>query len=689
MNDNSRHLTLQLPLKRTLLCLMLVSASNAGFSEDEPAGKPMAVETIVVTGTKRPQKLGRVDSAISVQTGEYLNASGITAVNQLESVFPGLVIDMRGNRNYTNYTLRGLTSGDFYNPSVQVYVDGIPQDPAFMTQELVGLGQVELLRGPQGTLYGRNAQGGIINIISEAPGDTFSGTIDGLYSEYNRHAGLSISGPLPDQGLGASLNIRRHDVTGQIDDIATGKDNVDNSENLLARGILVFAPQDGPLDLTLTFQHADIDSNEELYLADDNLESLTYNSALQGGINEFQREVNSYSFSADYDFGAAVLSSVTSWSDLDISRRVIQGFDTPESQETLTQELKMVIDGQGPISAVAGAFYQTADFQRNTPGFTGRFGAAENKISRDTIAIFGEATYALSEVLDLTAGARWSREEAEIDYLSEAPSALAIQDYESFNDVSPKIALGWQITKGQRLYALASRGFKAGGFNNTIALGEFDPTRDIRYDSEANTNVELGWRGQLLNGRIDSRIALYRIGTKDKQAFVGPIGLQYLRNIGDAESMGIEFESRIIAGDNALIDLGAAIGCSEYKSSIDPLTGADYSDNNVPHAPDTTARLTIDQRFPGVDLPGDLHLRVGIQHVSKTFFDDANTLAQSSYNLVDASIRLEMDNLVLRLFGNNLTDETYRTYSYSQPPLGNFSSVGVGRNIGLQATVTF
>ena len=291
--------------------------------------------------------------------------------------------------------------------------------------------------------------------------------------------------------------------------------------------------------------------------------------------------------------------------------------------------------------------------------------------------------------MDLTTGVRWSREETEIDYLSEAPSALAIQDSESFNDVSPKIALGWQITKEQRLYALASRGFKAGGFNNTIALGEFDPTRDTRYDSETNTNVELGWRGQLLNGRIDSRIALYHIDTKDKQTFVGPIGLQYLRNIGDAESMGIEFESRIIAGDNTLIDLGAAIGRSGYKSAIDPLTGADYSDNHVPHAPDTTARLTIDQRFPGVDLPGDLHLRIGIRHVSETFFDDANTLAQSSYNLVEASIRLEMDNLVLRLFGNNLSNEIYRTYSYSQPPLGNFSSVGVGRNIGLQATVTF
>lgn len=694
MNRSSKHLT----LKHSLLNVMLVSASHTCLALDKPsdnadsginASENSVIENIIVIGTKRPQHLGRIDSAISVQTNKTLAAAGIGSVDQLENVFPGLVIDMRGNRNYTNYTLRGLSSGDFYNPPVQVYLDGAPQDPAFLSQELIDVAQIELLRGPQGTLYGRNAQGGIINIISDRPDNEFRGEVDTLYAEYNRHLGLSLSGPLSDNGLGASLNIRRHDTTGQINDVATGNDDIDKSENVLARARLVFAPQDGPLNLALTLQHADIDSHEEIYLADRNVESLTYNSSLQGKINEFKREVDSYSLAADYEFGQTVLSSVTTYQDRDISRRLIQGFDTPESQQTLTQEFRFVFDNQNSMSAVAGVFYQTAGFQRNTPGFPGFFTAAENNIDRETVAVFGEATFALNDTVDLTAGLRWSNEDAEIDYQSDAPSAISIRDSESFSDISPKIALGWQISAQQRLYALASRGFKAGGFNHTIALGEFDPNRDIRYNSETNTNIELGWRSEFMQGRIENRIAIYHIDTKDKQTFIGPVGLQYLRNIGDAESTGIEMESRIMAGANTRIDLTAAFGRSEYSSAVDPLTGVSYDGNRLPHAPDITAALAVDQRITGIGLPGEFFLRVGLQHIHETFFDDANTLSQSSYNLIDASVRFELDNLTVRLFGNNLTDNICRTYSYSQPPLGNFSSVGVGRNIGVQLTAAF
>lgn len=611
-------------------------------------------------------------------------------VDKLESVFPNLVIDMRGNRNYTNYTLRGISSGDYYNPSVQVYVDGVPQDTAFFSQQLVNVKQVEVLSGPQGTLYGRNAQGGIINIVTDLPSEEFSGQVSGLYSGYEWHTGMRVAGALSDNGLTASLDLKRRETTGQIDDADTGDKNIDDGTNWFGRLQMVYAAKNSPLDLAFTYQRSDVESHEELYLADANLQSLTFNSLSQGGVNEFDRVIDSYSLNAGYDFELGTLNSVTAYQDRDISLRLIQGFNTPEAQKTFTQEVNFAFDSSDTWSAIVGALYQKTDFQRITPGFPGYFGAAINKLKQQTFALFGEATYALSDTVDITAGLRWSQEDADIDYQSEAPSSITIKDDTSSSDISPKIALGWQISENQRFYAAMTTASKAEGFNHAIALGEFDPTRDILYGEEKSVNGEAGWRGTLLNDMLQARVAIYQINTKDKQAFTGPVGQQYLRNIGDAKSRGIEFESRFFVSKNTTIDFGGTLGRSTYKNAIDPLTGVDYSGNRLTHAPDSSVQLSVEQHLILDVLPDETYLKVAMRHVSETFFDDANSLSQSSYNLVDASMRTTFNNdLNIRLFVNNLSDEIYRTYSYSQGPAGNFSSVSVGRNIGVQVTAQF
>lgn len=125
-----------------------------------------AEDKMVISASKRDQLLNQIDAAVSIKTGEELERAGVRQVADLEKVFPGLIIRTRGNRAYANISMRGVTSPDFYNPAVQIYIDGVPQDVAVMTQQLQNIQHVELLRGPQGTLYGRNAHGGVINIIT-------------------------------------------------------------------------------------------------------------------------------------------------------------------------------------------------------------------------------------------------------------------------------------------------------------------------------------------------------------------------------------------------------------------------------------------------------------------------------------------------------------------------------------------
>lgn len=676
----------------TALSIVGLTVGLASPSTAQEQAEPSLIlytDTITVTTNKRPQALADVDGSISVRTGDDLDSAGVTTAEALDQVVPGLVIGRRGNRAYTNFSLRGLSSGDFYNPTLQLYVDGVPQDPAFFAQELVEVDRVEILRGPQGTLYGRNAQGGVINILTRPPGDALRAHADIRYSTFDWSIGAGLAGPLVGDWLSGSLDIGRTDVSGQIDDIATGAEDIDDSRNWFGRARVVARPESVPLTLSFSYLRDDLDSHEELYIADSNLDALEFDGVAQAGVNEIERVVDSYALTATYDFEQATLTSVSAYQDRDIGRRLIFGFDTPESQQTFSQELRLDFQARDRWSGVFGAAYQDVDFERQTPAVATLIGESENQVRTDSYAVFGELTYAMTETIDVTAGLRWSIEEAEIDYRRTQPAALSVRDTETFRDTSPKLAIGWTFAPDQRAYALVSRGFRAGGFNHTIAVTEFDPTRDVRYDSETSTNFEVGWRGVLAGGAVEAGLSGYWILTEDKQTFLGPIGLQYLRNVGDSQSYGLELESRAFVGNNLLLEFGGTVGRSEFTDAADPETGAEFSDNRLPYAPDVTLRAAAEYVVPQTVLPGDLRFRISGRYIGETFFDDANTLSQPDHVLVDGSVDLALDNGVsFRAFVNNATDEIYRTYSFEQAG-GVFSSVGQERTIGVALRVQF
>ena len=430
-----------------LLLATVASAQEQGTDGTEGNG-PLYLDRVTVSANKRPEPLKDVSGSISVRSGEDLRDAGVTKVQDLEKVIPGLVIRMRGNRAYTSFSMRGVTSSDFYNPAVQLYVDGVPQDPSYFTQELVNVDRVEVLRGPQGTLYGRNAQGGIINIITKQPGNETRGHISGVYGNRVWGFDAGVSGALVPDKLYGSIDIRRDDYTGQIDDIATGEKNVDKSRTWLGGAKLRYAPKEIPLDVTLSMRHDELKSNEELYLEEGNVDDLKFDSATQGGINELRRLVDTYSLAASYDFGAFQLSSVTAYQYRDIEERLIQGFDTPESQKSFTEELRLNFTAGDRWKGVAGFYFEDTQFQRDTPAISGFVGSSTNDVDTDSYAVFGEATYAVTDTIDVTAGLRWSRQNASVKYRRADPLSLAIDEEDSFQELSPKISVGWQMSGG-------------------------------------------------------------------------------------------------------------------------------------------------------------------------------------------------------------------------------------------------
>lgn len=641
-------------------------------------------DKIIVTASKRDQALSQIDAAISVKTGEDLSKAGVNKVADLEKVFPGLIIRTRGNRAYANISMRGVTSPDYYNPAVQIYIDGVPQDVAAMTQQLQNIERVELLRGPQGTLYGRNAHGGVINIVTRRAVDAPQGKLATTLANALTQTELSLATPVGDSGFAVDLNLLANREDGDISNIATNASDIDESETTRGQFRLHYQGE-GRLSGTLDISREELNSHEEIYLRESAFEQRQYDSATQGPKSLLDREVDSYSLNLSYQLDNATLSSTTSWQDRYMDRHLM-GNNYPEQQDTLAQELRLAFAPHGRWNGIIGLFYQQADFQRDDPGFPGFFGPSINQVDKTSHALFGEATYQLSNDWDLTFGARWSREEAEINFNRSGSGSFAFQAADSFSDISPKVALGWQAAENHRYYASVSRGFKPGGFNHAVT----SPADATAFDSETSTNLELGWRADWVDLGLTLSSAVYFIDASDKQIYVGPLGAQVISNLGDAQSYGMEADLQWQLSPQTDLGFGFNWGRSTFENTVDSSSSQDYSGNRLPYAPDFDLNLRLQHQVQQQILPGQLDLSVTARYVDDLYFNEANTLKQDGYGLIDLAADLTTtQGINLRLFVDNLTDKRFRTSSFMFGANDVRSTISDGRVIGLTAAFEF
>ncbi|HZO45248.1 MAG TPA: TonB-dependent receptor [Xanthobacteraceae bacterium] len=663
--------------------LTVLNCSQVLAQSGNSAGGGTVLSEITVSANKRDQTLDRIDGAVSVRTGDELAAAGVTSVADLEKVFPSLVIRTRGNRAYANFTVRGMSSPDYYNPSVQIYVDGVPQDSAYFTQELVDVERVEFLRGPQGTLYGRNAFGGVINIISRKAREA---RVAGTGTVTNRTVGGEIAAtvvPVPDT-LFVDIAARALHNRGQITDITTGQEGIDRSDVAHGRIALRYAPAGGPFDAAASFSQENLRTREEIYLLEPLLKQRQYVSALQGPYPLLDRKASTGALSWNYRVGEYTLTGITGFQSIDMQRD-ISGQSFPETKQNVTQELRLAFGGSGPLSGVVGAYFEDVRFTRDTQGFPGFTGPSHNLVTGRGAAVFGEATYRLTERLAVTGGARFSYDEAAIDFAQAAGPfvpAFGFTNTAHFNGVQPKVSLGYQLTDELRVYGLVSQGYKPGGFNHTVtSILDMDP-----YKPETALNIEVGSKASLFAGRLDVSSAVYRIKAKDKQIYVGMVPFQVIRNVGEATSAGVEMEARLKATDRLTISGTANVGRSVFDTYVDPVTSARYDGNRLPYAPDVTASLSARYVIEQTFVPGEVAIAARANGFSRMYFNEANTLSQPAYVTFDAALEIGLTNAVLlKVFAENITDEVYRTSSFLFGQLGPNdvrSTIGQGRLVG-------
>ncbi|NIF29085.1 TonB-dependent receptor [Pantoea sp. Tr-811] len=661
-----------LPYPLSLLTLALAAPVHADTTTNS-----VELPAVTVKATKRDQPLQDIAGAADVATADEILPRGLHRVDQLDRVFTDVNIRQRSSRAFDNFTIRGQSSPDFYNPAAQLLIDGLPQDQALLSQLLPqGLEQVEILYGPQGTLYGRGAVGGVVNVVTRKPDD--QARLDATVDANKRGQGVQLmaSGPLVPGALFGDIAVGTRDDRGELKDMYTGSRLGDNDDSN-GRVRLRYAPDGSPLDVMVTAARDVTHSDEEYFIVNGNKDARR----VLPMASHYRLATNSYGLHVDYDLGPMVLSALTGYQTRD-NERTVFGSYTPEQQRTISQELRLA-SRQAPgntFDFVTGLYAEDLDFKRQIPLY-----ALDSHQDIRSYAAYGELTWHATDRLDITPGIRFEQQRTDVDTRF---AALSMDNDKRDNATSPKLGINYKLTDDVSVYALFSTGFKAGGFTRAVTPQNID----FSYSPQKARNYEVGFKANLFDNSLELAGAAYLMKIKDYQLSVGPVEGQYLQNVGDARTRGASLTAKWQATEALRVKAGVAVNKSEFRHYQDP-TGAssnDLSGNILPYAPRSTANLAAEYAF---ELGNGMALipHVGVSYIGKTYFDEANTMVQGGYSLLDAGVSWQVNrNLSADFYVDNLADKTYAVYAFDAgAPIGTAYQVGEGRLAGVRLNLSF
>jgi iron complex outermembrane recepter protein len=687
-------------------------------------------DVIIVTAQKRAERVQDVPISISVVGGEQMQQSGGSQLLDYAAYVPGLQVDNGGSPGRSTLSLRGVAP---IGPSatVGVYLDDAPigssgiynRGQSFSLDLLpYDVERLEVLRGPQGTLYGASSIGGLLKYVTVQP-DLQKLSLRGgaeLFdvahaSDLGWAAGAMASVPIITDQLAISGSYSRRETPGYIDNILTGKTDVNKAVQEGGRVALLWKP-DPVLTIKLSglWQSVDSDNFGIVYEGMNNstlapgAKFLSTNSQLD---EPFNSNFQYYSGSIAYDFGFAELSSTTSYSELkiletsDASRiyGVLWGgyaiYPARLHQKKWTEELRLTSASSDRLEWMLGFFYTDEDNSHdqlvNALDLNGSpiagidpFAVVALPNTYKEYAFFGNATWKISDLFHLTGGLRWARNDQTFTQLTQIPLAGLDSggDGKSHEEIlTYSISPQLNLSRDTMLYVRVASGYRPGGPN--IALPGFPST----VDSETVTSYEAGIKARFLDGAVTFDAAAFLLDWKDLQisaAFAA--GINGLVNAGKARSKGVE--ASLLFEPVRGLNVGANFAYTDARctQTTDNCTDGDQ----LPNVPKLSAAMTADYRFP---VGGTAEARIG---GALRIVGDRVSAVESSplsvpvdgYATLDLNAGITFDRKwTLRAYVRNLGDEEGRiTTSVATTNPGYLSTVPLQpRTLGMAIDVAF
>lgn len=697
------------------------------------------LEEVIVTAQKREENMQTVAVAVSAFSADTLRNTGMLNVEDLTRLTPGFTLT-----SYNPVTPQPYIRGIGSNPSdagsdssVGVFIDEVYAGRAGgYSADMLDIERVEVLRGPQGTLYGRNVPGGAINIISKRPTEELEGFVELTGGEYDLWgAKAAISGPLSDNVLGRlAISTRQRD--GHTENIITGNDLRDVDNNSF-RGRLDYLPSD-TLSLQLIAEYSEDDllgpgarnhegQDANLFLISQGLgfatplDPATSSDPYKVELVEdgfAKREMSGFSAKVDWDLESFTVTSVTGYreNDYEFSDDIL-GISFPllinsaeESSEQFSQEIRLS-GTTDKLQWTTGLYYLQEDVERlefsdlsvldpifglDLAGLTAAVGY-DQKNETVSYAAFAQVTYMLTDALNITLGGRLSRDEKDFsltttgteigfgaltpDPETGVPSTFSASDDESWSDFTPKVSFEYTSSDALFLYASYAKGFKSGGYNG---LASNSALATAPFDQEETDSYEVGMKADFFENLMRLNAAVYYVDYVDLQVFLpGPGGIGFvIENAGEATIQGLEVEFFYSPLDG--LDFSATY--SYIDSEIDEFEGRpDIVGNNLARTPENAASLSAQYIAPLGDQLS-LLMRVDYSYQDEIFLDIDNSSisAADSHELVNVRLALQSEGVwELALWGRNITDEDYRVHALDSTFGANLSAATIVGDPGM------
>ena len=746
----SRNCNISILFTVFIILVGIFPALDANAQASEPDGvMHSSLEKIVVTARKREESVFDAPLSVSALEAGEVEARKLRGLTDLTVSLPNVALDEVGTfRGTANFSMRGLginSSIPSIDPTVGIFVDGVYLGSA--NSDFLDIESIEVLRGPQGILFGRNVTGGAVLINTRKPGDEFEARLraavdGGGDGGLNKYLTGSIGGPVSDT-VSAGIAAYYNDDDGWFENKFSG-DDFGAFEQVRIRPVVVWRPGDR-VELVARYLYSETDGDGSAG------QTHTNGYGLSGTPANFARD--SHDFSIDeggfqetethfvtaeltLEVGeAGAITNIFGYRDyetnslLDIDAQPVSLFHASGGLEAeqVSNELRYHGVFAGKLNLTAGVYYFNNDIayheRRNLLGLltpdgspaTTQDGGGEYEV--ETIGVFAAADYEISYSVTLTAGLRYTSEEKEAGIASlirnvnspcnvlEGTCRFDFTDSEDWDSWSPKLGMTWHVSDDARIYAHWTRGFRSGGYNlrntaiDTVNLGPGP------FDQETVDSYEIGFKMSAGRGYLSG--ALFFNDIEDMQREVNladPISgvVQVIKNTADAEILGVELDGALNLTQNlqAIASLGwldPQYKAVRFDLNGDGAIGGRDKDLDPPRAAEWTWGLGLRHRLPLSDL-GHIASRIRYSYRDKSYFTDNNLGYILSQKILDAGLDFHTagGRWTFSIYGKNLLNEVKHAGDTQLPPRlgpiplgGSYAPLDKGRVIGGEVAFTF
>ncbi|WP_319781952.1 TonB-dependent receptor [Oceanisphaera sp. IT1-181] len=635
------------------------------------AAEVYTLDTTTVTSSFRDDSLQETAASVSVIDEAELNKPGNNHLEDVLAQTPNVNLSAGASRG-KYYQIRGVGERSQFigavNPSVGVLVDGIDMSAMTLGATLLDTKQVEVLRGPQSSLYGANALAGLINISANEPTDTLTGDVELTVAEYNtQNLAAAVGGPISDN-VSYRVAAQRNTSDGFVKNDYLNRDDTNNIDETLLRTKFRIAVSED-LDLDLTAFYANVDNGYDAFSLDNTRHTLSDNPghdrqetlALSGkttwyGNENFIQETSISVNKSDLEYGFDVDWTYPSlhpdtYSATDNYQRDERGA-TVDVRFISTEESRLFNDSTDWTGGLY-YFHRSSDLTRDYTYLPSTF---TSEYDANRYAGYGELSTGLTDKLTWINGLRLEEDNtlySDSDGNRSKPTELLW---------GGRMALEYQTSETQMLYGLIARGYKVGGYNSNGKL----PDTLRNFDSETLWNYELGAKHNLLDDSLHTQVAVFFQQRDDAQingsrTVVRPDNsseyVDYTANADRAYSYGLEAQAQWQATHAVRLHASLGLLQTELKEP-----GANFDGRDAAHAPEYQFALGVSFDhgsgwFSGLDVEGK----------EAFYFSDSHNARSDAYALLNARFGYQLDNWTVTLWGKNLTDEEYAVRGFEFP----------------------